>query len=279
MVGGEGFTVTQATASYNSKDVATATTVSTTLAAGDFTPTGGALAGNYSLPSNASGAGQITARPVTIKANDLTRVFGESTPAFSITLTSGTSLGTGDTLSTLGAPTYGFDTAGDGVFVGTYRINVSVVANTNYAISYTSGLNRGLLTIITACSVFNGFISPIGGSVENGNGGSFNDPVRSFKLNSTVPVKFTATCSGAPLLTGVHTLEAAKFSSSTTSDPAIDATPTDAATAGNQFRLTGSEWHFNMNTKALGGNAQGIWKLTATLYDGSTHTVWIEIKK
>ena len=34
----------------------------------------------------------------------------------------------------------------------------------------------------------------------------------------------------------------------------IDATPTDAATSGNQFSLTDAttgEWHFNLNTKAL----------------------------
>ena len=26
-------------------------------------------------------------------------------------------------------------------------------------------------------------------------------------------------------------------------------TPTDAATTGNQFRLTGTDWHFNLDTK------------------------------
>ena len=110
---------------------------------------------------------------------------------------------------------------------------------------------------MTACSVFNGFLSPIGGAVELGNGGTFANPVRSFKLNSTIPVKFTAICFGAPLTTGVHTLQATKYSNATDGDAPIDATPTDAATTGNQFRLTGTEWHFNMNTKALGGNAQG----------------------
>ena len=32
-------------------------------------------------------------------------------------------------------------------------------------------------------------------------------------------------------------------------------------------------------TKGLGANAQGIWLLKATLFDGSTYSVWIEIKK
>jgi hypothetical protein len=122
------------------------------------------------------------------------------------------------------------------------------------------------------------FYSPIGGSVETSNGGSYADPVRSFKLNSTIPVKFGATWlnGGAPLTTGIHTLQAVKYSNATDSEPAIDATPTDAATTGNQFRLTDSEWHFNLSTKGL---TAGTWLLKATLVDGSVHTVWITIKK
>ncbi len=135
------------------------------------------------------------------------------------------------------------------------------------------------ITILTACSVFNGFLPPIGGSVETGNGGNFINPVRSFKLNSTIPVKFNAMCFGAPLTTGIHTLQAIKYSSATTADSPIDATPTDAATTGNQFRLTGTDWHFNLSTKGFGNNGQGIWLFKATLFDGSSYSVWVEIKK
>jgi hypothetical protein len=133
------------------------------------------------------------------------------------------------------------------------------------------------ITILTACSAFNGFLSPIGGAVEHGTGGSFDNPVRAFKLNSTIPVKFNATCFGAPLTTGIHTLQATKASDATSYELPIDASPTDAATTGNQFRLTGTEWHFNLSTKV--GMSQGIWLLKATLFDGSTYTVWVEIKK
>ncbi len=51
---------------------------------------------------------------------------------------------------------------------------------------------------------------------------------------------------------GVHTLGAIKWSSQTDSDPAIDATPGDAATAENQFRLADGEWHFSLDTRAAG---------------------------
>src|SRR5206468_3454147 len=60
LVGSESFTVTKNTGTYNSKDVLTAATVTTSLVAGDFTPANGALASNYVLPTTASAAGHIT---------------------------------------------------------------------------------------------------------------------------------------------------------------------------------------------------------------------------
>jgi hypothetical protein len=133
--------------------------------------------------------------------------------------------------------------------------------------------------VITTAFAFNGFHSPIGGSVENGNGGSFNNPVRTFKLDSTIPVKFSATWlnGGTALITGIHTLQAIKYSNATDSESPIDATPTDAATEGNQFRLTSPDWHFNLSTKR--SFTAGTWLLVATLQDGSRHSVWISIKK
>jgi hypothetical protein len=145
----------------------------------------------------------------------------------------------------------------------------------NYTLTYI-GAN---LTITTGFA-FNGFHSPIGGSVENGNGGSYANPLKTFKLGSTIPVKFGATWlnGGAALITGIHTLQAVKYSNATDSDPPIDATPTDASTTGNQFRLTSTDWHFNLSTKGSGFSA-GTWLLIATLEDGSKHSVWITIKK
>jgi len=122
---------------------------------------------------------------------------------------------------------------------------------------------------------FVGFLPPIGGA--DAAGGGFADPLRAFKLGSTIPAKFTALQCGEPLPTGIHTLQAVKYSSAVDSEPAIDATPTDAATAGNQFRLADGEWHFNLSTRT--GFSQGTWKLVATLSDDSTHYAWITIKK
>ena len=146
--------------------------------------------------------------------------------------------------------------------------------------NHTGSSDSQSITILSGCSMFDGFKSPIGGAVENGNGGSSMNPVKKFKLGSTIPVKFSATCFGAPLTTGVHVLEALQWSTVTSmlGDP-IDATPTDAATTGGEFRLTDTQWHYNLDTKNTPGFSSGTWLLRATLYDGSSYSVWIEIKK
>jgi hypothetical protein len=168
--------------------------------------------------------------------------------------------------------------------VGLYAINQGTlkilkatvdVATTNYNLTFVSND----FSISTAFD-FNGFYSPIGGSVENNNtGGSYADPLRALQIGQHHPgeVRRDLAERGAALITGIHTLQAIKYSSATDSDPAIDATPTDAATTGNQFRLTSTDWHFNLSTK--GGFSAGTWLLIATLQDGSKHSVWITIKK
>jgi hypothetical protein len=227
---------------------------------------------NYNL-SFVSKNFEIKQRPITVKADPKTKTFGDPDPVFTYQITSG-SLAFADMFT-------GALTRDPGELVGTYAIKIGTLAindgngGANYLLTFT-GDN---LTILTACSVFNGFLSPVGGAVELGNGGSFADPVRAFKLNSTIPVKFSAICFGVPLTTGIQTLQATKYSNATDSDPAIDATPTDAATIGNQFRLTGTEWHYNLSTKGLGGSGHGTWLLKATLFDGSSYTVWVSIKK
>jgi hypothetical protein len=122
---------------------------------------------------------------------------------------------------------------------------------------------------------FTGFLSPIGGADTTG--GSFSSPVRTFKLNSTIPVKFTAACGGSAVVTGVHTLQVAQYTSQTNSDPPIDATPSGSADTGDQFRLSSGQWIFNLDTKATGMTV-GIWLLQATLSDGSQHNAWIQLK-
>jgi hypothetical protein len=103
---------------------------------------------NYNI-TNAGASFSIEKRPITVKATNISRVYGDSTPAFSLALSSG-SFAYSDGFADLGTPSFGFDNPGDGVNVGTYRINVSGLSNSNYDISYATGTNRGLLTITPA---------------------------------------------------------------------------------------------------------------------------------
>ncbi len=208
---------------------------------------------------------------LTITASSHTVIFNDPVPTIS---PSYSGFVNGDDPGDLTAPTCS-TTYTVGSLVGTYPSKCENAISGNYNFTYINGT----VTVNTACTVFNGFLPPIGGSVETGNGGSFADPVRAFKLGSTIPVKFSAICFGVPLTTGVHTLQAIKYTNATDGDTPIDATPTDAATVGNQFRITGTEWHFNMNTKAIGNGGHGTWYLEATLFDGSKYHVWVSIKK
>jgi hypothetical protein len=122
---------------------------------------------------------------------------------------------------------------------------------------------------------FTGFLPPVGGA--DATGGTQSNPLRTFKMGSTIPVKFTGTTAAVPLSSGFHRLSVVKFSGSTTTGTPIDATPQDVATTGNLFRLTNGEWRFNLDTKATGMSI-GIWQLIATLSDGSRHTVWVQLK-
>jgi hypothetical protein len=222
---------------------------------------------NYNI-TNTGAEFTINKRPITVTADAKTKTYGDADPALTYQVTSG-SLAFSDAFT-------GALNRVAGELVGTYAIQQGTLAlNSNYILNYV-GAN---LTITTAFA-FNGFYSPIGGSVENGNGGSYGNPLKTFKLGSTIPVKFGGTWlnGGAPLITGIHTLQAVKYSNATDSDPPIDATPTDAATDGNSFRLTGADWQFNLSTKDSRFSA-GTWLLIATLQDGSKHSVWITIKK
>ena len=138
--------MTQTAGTYNSKDVTTATTVTASLSAGNFTPGSGTLASDYTLPTTASGAGHITPAALTITANNQTKVFGAALPTLTASYSgfvngdSAASLTTQPTLTT---------TATASSPVGPYPITASGAVDANYSISYVSGT----LTIIPAITL------------------------------------------------------------------------------------------------------------------------------
>jgi hypothetical protein len=228
------------------------------------------VTGNY-LDASESVAIVINPRPLTITANSRTKAFG-NTVVFDGTEFSSSGLLDSDQVASVVLTSAGAAAAATAAG-SPYPIVATNAAGSglgNYAIAYVDGS----LTVMPLDFV--GFLAPIGGAVETGNGGSYADPLKSFKLGSTVPVKVRIFNQGALVTTGVHTLKAIKYSNAITSDVPIDATPTDAATSGNQLRAVDGEWHFNLSTKSL---TSGTWKLVATLADGTTHEVWIALKK
>jgi len=268
-------TVTGLAEVYDNKNVGTGKTLSVST----YTVNDGNGGGNYAVSTVNNTTGVITKRAITVTAVTSTKVYDGTTSSSGTPTVSPTpgGIASGDTANF----TQTFDTP----LVGTGKTLTpsGSVNDGNGGLNYNVTFVPVMTGTITTGYCFNGFLSPIGGSVETLNGGSFADPLRAFKLNSTIPVKFAirswnGTTCGNVVTTGIHTLQASKYNSVADPDPmVIDATPTDAATTGNQFRLTDSEWHFNLNTK--GGFSQGTWLLKATLQDGSVHTVWVSIKK
>ena len=136
------------------------------------------------------------------------------------------------------------------------------------------------IAVSVPCPIsFSGFLCPIGGA--DATGGSCTNPVRGFKLCSTIPVMMTLkTCDGLPITTGNQTISVVKCSSLVGTELAIDATPAGAATTGNLFRLTSAStgrWQFNLNVKKA-GMTRGRWQIIATLSDGSVHSAYVDIK-
>jgi hypothetical protein len=140
---------------------------------------------------------------------------------------------------------------------------------------YLGDQDGGLRIYFFEPLAFSGFLPPIGGA--DATGGSFASPVRTFKMGSTIPVKFTVSFNGLPVVTGIHRLHVIKYSNATPLGSSIDAAPQVVATTGNQFRLADGQWVFDLDTR-MTGMSIGIWQLVATLSDASQHSTFIQLK-
>jgi hypothetical protein len=79
-VSGQGAYITQTNASYNSANVADATTVSASLSSANYTATGSTNLSNYALPTSVSAEGVITPATLTMTANAAAKFVGQSDP-------------------------------------------------------------------------------------------------------------------------------------------------------------------------------------------------------
>ena len=108
---------------------------------------------------------------------------------------------------------------------------------------------------------FDGFDSPIAGA--DATGGSCAAPLRTFRLGNVVPVKFTMTCNGLPVTSGIPVILI------------------DGCTGGfhyqGPFQLVNNEWHFNIDSSVI--NGAGKYTVTAILPDGSQHSVLLQFRR
>jgi Uri superfamily endonuclease len=183
LIGSESFTVNKTTGSYNSKDVPSATTVTTSLAAGDFTPGADTLASNYNLPATASGAGQITA--VTLTAS----ITGNPTKPYD-----------GNTNATLTSANFSI-----GGLIGSESFTVSKTTG-----SYNNANVASATTVTT--SLVAGDFAPGAGTLA----GNYNLPTTASGAGQITAVTLTASIIGNPTKTydgnANATLTSANFS-------------------------------------------------------------------
>ncbi|MBI3756692.1 MAG: hypothetical protein HY267_01820, partial [Deltaproteobacteria bacterium] len=190
LVGTESFTVTKTTGTYNSKDVATANTVTASLAGTDFTPAVGTLATNYTLPTAASGPGHITAVTLTAAIiGDPTKPYDGNTTATLISANfSLTTLVSGESFTvTKTAGTYNFKdvttatTVTASLAAGDFTAGVGTLA-TNYTLPISAS-GAGHITAVTLTAAIIG------------------DPTKPYNGNTTATLA-AANFSLSPLVSG-----------------------------------------------------------------------------
>lgn len=157
--------------------------------------------------------------------------------------------------------------------------------------SPTSGATFPLGTTTVSCSAndaagnkttksFNVNVTySLSGVLQPINGGStpdFSDDTSSFRLGSTVPVKFKLSEENAGITDATAKLLYAKISDNVTGTEA-DAGTTAAASTDNLFRYdeTNDQYIYNWGTKGL---EAGTYQLRIDLGDGTTNTVRVSLK-
>ena len=155
LVGSQAATLTQTSGSYNSAEVASATSVTASLSNGDVSGSNGFLASNYILPTSASGAGQITPKALSWSVANITFAYGMPVTLGSATLGGVLAGDQGDVSGVVGLATAGgAPVTPSAATAGTYVEQVTGLtgsAASNYVLA-PSGGTTGALTINPAPS-------------------------------------------------------------------------------------------------------------------------------
>lgn len=141
---------------------------------------------------------------------------------------------------------------------GTFPLGTTTVTCTT---SDAAGNKASTSFTVTVAVGWSGVLAPV---VDGG----------TYKLGSTIPVKFTLTGASA----GVTNLQAklwVRRTPGTSTTGSAAALSTSAATTGNLFRYSDGQYIFNLNTKPL---SLGTYELLIDLGDGVPHAVTITLR-
>jgi MBG domain (YGX type)/YDG domain/HYR domain len=213
-----------------------------------------AMLGNYAITYNTANF-TITARPITVTAENKTKLLGAVDPPLTYTVTG--TLVIGDSFS--GALTRD---AGEAVAASPYAIKQGTLAlSSNYSLTFVGGTLKILYVTTGTClgSPSHTVLQPL-----NADGSSV------VKKGSTVPVKFrvcdaNGNSIGTPgLVTAFRLIAQSSNPGATINEDPISTTPDTAF----RWDPTEQQWIFNLNTKNL--NAGVKYTYLITLHDGST---------
>jgi hypothetical protein len=130
---GEGASVTKTSGIYNSKNVASASSVTASLSSSDFSFTGGAIASNYVLPTTVTGSGTISKATLVYTASTSTLDTGAAPTGLTGTVLGFVNNETQD-VATTGALTW-ITPATNASNAGRYAINGAGLSAANYSFS------------------------------------------------------------------------------------------------------------------------------------------------
>jgi MBG domain (YGX type) len=229
--------------------------------AADVKGEAGVLA-NYEV-DRVDGTLTITKAPLSVKANDATRLLGAENPVFTGTITG---VENGD------AVTASYSTpATTASPVGTYPIVPQVVGTAAVLANYQDPvLTNSTLTITYR---WDGFLQPINDTAHQ------TGVESKFKLGQTVPAKFVIkNASGAVVTQATNPTFARSVNLGQCDANAVAENVTDDLTpaAGGTYGWDGSKYHYNWSTKGL---TAGEYRIYANLADGTKRFVDICLTK
>ena len=213
--------------------------------------------GNYTVTS-VNGTLTINPAPLTITADDKTKILNAANPAFTATY-SGFVLGEGP--SVLSGALSCTTTAVTNSPVGGYPITCSGQTSTNYAITYVAGTLHVIFAVKGLCDGDLGHailppVAPDGSSV--------------FNFRRTVPAKFRVCDANGVSIGTSGTVSSFRIiqTSSGTASTVVDL-PVDSRTPDAAFRWdpTAQQWIFNIDTSSLSAGLTYVFRIG--LADGS----------